>query len=270
MGEAYGQVSLFTQPPRQAIPKAEAYIQRALALDDNLADAHSAMAYVVLYGYDWDWPRAEREFKRALELDPSNAQIHSEYGEFLMNMGRSDEAIREKQRARELNPLQVQSLIELAMVYRAARQYDRALVSAQQAIAMAPDNWFAYLQRGWTHYHQKDLAAATIDWEKADSLSPNLNTKSVLALVYGQTEKRAKALQILNALNEMSTHQYVDPVAFVAVYFGLGDLDQGFQQLDRAYAARSFYLVTLRLPNWDAVRSDPRFVAMYKKVGLPP
>src|SRR5260370_37092710 len=107
LGEAYGEASVFTQPPRDAIPKAKAFIQRALAIDDILADAPSAMANVTLFRYDWDWPGAEREFKRALELDPSDAQIHNDYGVFLMDMGRFDKAIKERQRAHELNPLRV-------------------------------------------------------------------------------------------------------------------------------------------------------------------
>jgi len=270
LGQAYGEASVFTQPPRDAIPKAKAFIQRALAIDDTLADAHNAMANNVLFGYDWDWPGAEREFKRALELDPSDAQVHNDYGVFLMNMGRFDEAIKERQRSHELNPLQVQSLIELGIVYTSARQYDRALGYLQQAISIAPDNWWAYQVRGLTRLLQKDWAAAATDLEKADSLSPSPLTKPYLALVYGQMGRRDKALQVLDQLNEMSTHQYVDPSVFAGVYFGLGDLDQGFRQLDRAYEARSFWLVTLKQPQWDGVRSDPRFVAMYKKVGLPP
>jgi Tfp pilus assembly protein PilF len=92
-------------PPRDAIPKIRAAVARALALDDSLSEAHGALANDVLFSYDWNWTAAEREFRRALELDPSNSSVHRLYGDFLSAMGRYNEALQQKQRAYELNPL---------------------------------------------------------------------------------------------------------------------------------------------------------------------
>jgi adenylate cyclase len=270
LGETYGWESAFLLQPREAIPKAKALFQHALALDDNLASAHGAMADMVLFGYEWNWPAAEREFQRALELDSSNAQIHEQYGDFLVAMGRFDEAIREKLYARELNPLQVQTLVDIGMVYRDSRNYERSYEYSQQAIRMAPNYWAGYWVEGWSGFSQKDYTAAVNDFQKAESLAHYPATKGALAMVYAVTGRTADALRLLAELKELSTHRYVDPTVFVSVYAGLGDKDEAFRWLDKAYEGRSFFLVMMNMPQWDGLRSDPRFQAMLKKVGLPP
>jgi len=95
LATAYSFAADFTMPPRDAIPKIRAAVARALALDDSLGEAHGALANDVLFAYDWNWTAAEREFRRALELDPSNSLVHGQYGDFLNNMGRYDEALQQ-------------------------------------------------------------------------------------------------------------------------------------------------------------------------------
>ena len=158
--------------PRDAVPKARAAVERALALDDSLGEAHGVLAYIVLFGYDWNWNGAEHEFRRALELDPSNALVHTQFGDFLDRMGRFDEALEQEQRARELDPLSVWTLLEIGWVYRDSRNYQRALDYFRQAIDREPDLGFAYMSKGMTHESQGDFVAAVADFEKAVALEP--------------------------------------------------------------------------------------------------
>jgi adenylate cyclase len=270
LANAYGGASDFTMSPRDAVPKARAALERALALDDSLGEAHGVLAYIVLYGYDWNWVGAEREFKRALELDPSNAPVHTQYGDFLDRMGRFDEALEQEQRAQELDPLSVWTVLEIGWVYRDSRNYQRALDYFRQAIDRAPDLGFAYMSNGVTHESQGDVAAALRDFEKAAALEHTPVFYGWLGTAYAQTGRRSDALKILADMKAQSANRYVDPMAFVGVCWALGDNDRAFQWMDKAYDERSFFLVNLKLPMFDALRSDPRFQAIYKKVGLPP
>jgi adenylate cyclase len=270
LGEAYGMASSFTLPPREATPKAKASIERALALDDTLGGAHGAMAYDVLYSYDWNWPAAEREFKRALELDPSNAQTHGEYGEFLTSMSRFDEALKERFLARDLDPLQAQSLVGIARVYREARQYDKAMDWLGRAIEMTPGSWAGYQIRATIFDLKGDMAGALRDAAKADSLAHSPFTKSLLGGLQARTGRRDEALKILAELKQLAARRYVDPICFVDVYFSVGDLEEGFRRLDQAYADRSSFLLNMNNPVWHTLWGDPRFEAIYAKVGLPP
>lgn len=273
VADAYGSVSDFTMAPREAVPKSKAAAERALAIDDELGAAHGAFAFV-LYGYDWNWPAAEREFKRGLELDPNNDFVHSEYGEFLDHMGRHDEALRETHRAYELNPLAVQPVLEMGWAFRDSHYYQRALESFQRATEMAPQNPFGYFGRGTVHTMQGDVQSAVPDFEEAASLGHSPLMESWLGVAYGLAGRRSDALKVLDGLKEQAGRRFVDPIAFVGIFGVLGDRDQAFQWMDKAYDERSYFMTTLKLPIWDIgetpLRQDPRFQAIYKKVGLPP
>jgi adenylate cyclase len=270
LANAYSFSANFTMPPRDAIPKIRAAVARALALDDSLSEAHGALANDVLFSYDWNWTAAEREFRRALELDPSNSSVHSLYGDFLSAMGRYNEALQQKQRAYELNPLWIQTLFEIGWVYRDMRKYERALEYCDRAIEREPNFPFPYVDRGMILELQGHRQEAVPDFERAAALSHSRpDMVAWLGAAYAGAGRRSEALKVLDNLKEQSYHRYVDPVAFVTIYAGLGDYDQAFQWMDEAYRERDGILVTLKSALWDPLRSDPRFQAIYKKVGLP-
>jgi tetratricopeptide (TPR) repeat protein len=268
LATAYSFAADFTLPPSDAIPKIKAAVTRALALDDNLGEAHGALANI-LYAVDWNWTAAEREFRRALELDPSSSWVHGQYGDFLNDMGRRDEALQQKRRAYELNPLWVQTLVEIGWVYRDSRNYERALEYFDRAIERDPNYAFAYLDRGMVLALQGHLQEAVLDFKRAATLAHSPLMVAWLGGAYARAGRRSDALKALSNLKELSSRRYVDPVAFVAIYAGLGDLDRAFQWMDEAYRERDYFLVKLKSPDWDLLRSDPRFKVMYKKVGLP-
>jgi adenylate cyclase len=272
LGDAYSNASSWTLAPRDAMPKAKSYYEKAIQLDETLAEARANLALWALFWYDWDFPGAEREFKRAIALDPNSAVVHLDYGWFLAQMGRLEDALPELQRARELDPLSPEAVIQIGHAYWNQREYARADEYILQAIAMAPDYYESYLERGWVLAGEGKLADAVPVFVKAAALvEPDFApTQSALGAIYAQTGRRAEALRILDHLKALSTHRYVDATAFVAIYFGLGENDVAFEWLEKAYTDRSGYLMSLKSPPWDGVRSDPRFQAIYKKVGLPP
>jgi TolB-like protein/class 3 adenylate cyclase/Flp pilus assembly protein TadD len=272
LGDAYSNASSWTIAPRDAMPRAKSYYEKALQLDETLAEAHAGLALWALFWFDWDFPGAEREFKRAIALDPNSSVAHLDYGWFLAYMGRLEDALPELQRARDLDPLSPEAVIQIGYAYSNRRQYARADEYFLQAIAMAPDYYESYYARGLNLVCQGKKADAVPVSEKAAALveADFPPTQSALAAIYAATGRRAEALKILDYLKDLSTHQYVDAIAFAGIYYALGEKDVASKWLEKAYADRSGYLMSLKMPFWDPVRSDPRFQAIYKKVGLPP
>jgi adenylate cyclase len=260
-----------TLSPRQAIPQVRAAIEPALAIDDSLGEAHGVLAYGVLYSYDWNWPAAEREFLRALELDPGNALIHGEYGEFLEHMGRFDEALHEVLQAYELNPLGARTVVQVGLVYRDLGDHKRALEYLNRALDMAPDSPFIGVSVGVVNVLDANYGGALPFFEKAARSQAPI-AEGWLGLTYARLGRKEETLKLLSQLKEQSTYRYVDATSFDLIYFGLGDMDKAFQALEQAYRDRSYFLTTMKLPMWGldpTIRSDPRFKALYKKVGLP-
>jgi adenylate cyclase len=267
LGAAYALASDWTMAPRDAMPKARAYEEKALAIDPDLAEAHTWLG-IVLFQYDWDWPGAERELKQALSLDPGSAGAHGGYGFFLSERHRYDEALPELERARKLDPLWPEHLVRMGGLFTNRRDYDRADQYFRQAIDMAPDYYDAYLYRGWNTYCHRGAAAAVADFEKAASLDDFTQTEIALGDVYARVGRRAEAVRILDRFRQRSAHRYVPAIALFGIYWGLGDKDRAFEWLNKAYQDRSAYMASLNSPIYDEFRSDPRFRAMVKKVGL--
>jgi len=269
---AYGLAGFFTLPQRESVPKVKADVERALALNDTIGQAHAILALVVYFLYQWDWPAAEREFQVALKLNPDDPTIHFEYGYYLSALGRFDDSLREKLRARELDP---QNPIWVGMTgdtFFNARKYDQALPYYQQQMAMAPDFSWGHWGRGWTLLKLKgDRAAFVRDEEQAVALADVPQNQSALAYAYTLVGRSAEARKIVREkYEEASKQRYVDPGYFALNYFALGDKDRAFALLDEAYRDRSTNMIFLNFPYNDAMRSDPRFTALVKKVGLPP
>src|SRR5215472_8346250 len=269
---AYGLAGLFTLPQRESVSKVKADVERALALNETNGEAHAILAFYVYFLYQWDWPAAEREFQVALKLNPDHPLIHFCYGYYLSALGRFDDSLREKLRARELDP---QNPIWVGMTgdtFFNARKYDQALPYYQQQMAMAPDFSWGNWARGWTLLKLKgDRGAFVRDEEQAVALADVPQNQSALAYAYTLAGRSDEARRILRQkFEEASKRQYVDPGYFALTYFALGDKDRAFELLDQAYQDRSALMVNLNLPYNDPMRSDPRYTALVKKVGLPP
>jgi serine/threonine-protein kinase len=256
--------------PREAMPKAKEAAMKALAIDNALGEAHASLGYVKFY-FDWDWPGAETEFKRALELNPAYAEGHHYYSHYLVAMGRDEESLTESRRCLELEPLNLLLNVHLGWHYLYTRQSDQAVKQLQKTLEM--DANFAQTHRwlGLALEQQTRSADAIAELQKAITLvGGNTLTEAELAHAHAVSGKRDEAQKELARLKEIAQHKYVPAYQIAAIYAGLGEKDQAFAWLDKAYDERSDLLVNLkREQKFDVLRSDPRFSDLLRRVGLP-
>jgi TolB-like protein/Tfp pilus assembly protein PilF len=258
--------------PDEAAPKAKAAIEKALALDPDLPEAH-AVAGMVAANYEPDYPQAEREFKRAIELGPDLAITHYRYAwTFLSVVGRHDEAIAEMKRAMELEPLSIHQGANYASVLFYARHFDEALVQARKMYELDPNhpgarNWLCYaLDADGRYPEAQALAEAAI---QADSTRLNV-ISACLDIAYARSGQQDKALATIAKIKEAAKTRYVLSYWVAIQYAALGDKDAAFAELEEAFRDHDWFINRLRVdPFMDPLRGDPRFDAMVKRLGLP-
>ena len=256
-------------PPREAVPKAKAAAQKALEIDDTLAEAHAALGQV-LQNYEWEFPSAEHSLLRALELNPGYAAAHHYYSNFLSAQGRLDEALAEAERALELDPLSLVINILVARPHYFARRFDEAIEASLKVLEMDPAFPLAYLQLGMARAAKGTNDEAIVDLRRFSALtSGSTLALALLGFAHARVGDRAEAVRRLEALRAAAERRYVPSYQFAAVHIGLGDHDQAFVWLDKAYEERADALVTLKVePVFDPLRGDPRFSDLLRRVGL--
>jgi TolB-like protein/DNA-binding winged helix-turn-helix (wHTH) protein/Flp pilus assembly protein TadD len=257
-------------PPNDNFPKAKAYAAKALAIDDTLAEAHAAMGAVRLF-YEWDWVETEKEFKRAQALNPNHGDGHQLYAAYLEAAGRFDEARAAAKRASELDPLSAMFDMEVGITFYYARRYDEAIAQFEKTLNLEPRYVDAYQFLGQAYEQKKMFAQAIATYQKGIAQAErNPSLVALLGHAYALAGERNKARQTLDELREMSKHNYVSPYLFAVVYAGLGDKDQTFAWLDKAFQDRSYFLIWLKVePQFDSLRDDSRFQDLLRRVGLP-
>ncbi|HZM87917.1 MAG TPA: FlgO family outer membrane protein [Blastocatellia bacterium] len=256
--------------PNDGFPKAKAAALKALALDQQLAEAHTSLANI-LTSYEWDFKNAEAEFKKSIALNPNYATAHQWYAEHLQVMGRHDEAIAEIKRAQELDPLSLIIGAVAGRLYYCGRKYDQAIGQLNRTLQMdrefGPASAFisqAYLRKGM---NEQAILAAEEPTKSAPGVSVYL---TILGNAYAISGKRTEAANVLFRLRELSKQQYVQPSYIAMVYAGLGERDQTFEWLEKAYASRDDRLVFVMTdPLMDGVASDSRFQDLARRIGLP-
>jgi tetratricopeptide (TPR) repeat protein len=258
-----------TLAPREAFPKAKAAALKALGIDDALAEAYNSLAFVKFW-FEWDWSGADREFKRAIELNPNYASTRHWHGLYLITMARNDEAIAEMRRAQELEPLSLIINTNLGWAFYYARQYDRAIEQYQRTLEMDANFANARLRLGEA-YEQKGMYEEAIrEYQKAITLSRwNVRMVGSLGHAYAASQKKDEARKVLEELKEASNVRYVSPITIAIIYAGLGENEEALAWLEKGYEARESVMM-LRNPQFDSLRSDPRFGNLVRKVGLIP
>jgi TolB-like protein/Tfp pilus assembly protein PilF len=268
LADTYALTSGYTlAPPAEFIPKARAAALKALQLDEQLAEAHVSLA-VIAQNYDWDWQTAEKEYRRAIELDPNYATAHHWYAENLASQGRFDEAFSEMERARKLDPLSLIVATDNGMFLYFSRQYERAVEQFRAVLDMEPGFSRAHMVMS-AYVEQGKFTEAIADAGEWQRRADNEWSRALLSYVYGRAGPEADAQRELKRAKKMSGHQPFDPLPIALAYIGLNDKDQAFAWLNKAVANRSPSLVALKVdPIYDSLRSDPRFAAILRHVGL--
>jgi eukaryotic-like serine/threonine-protein kinase len=259
-------------PSKEGFAKAKAAVMKALEIDDTLAEAHTSLAKIKNH-FDWDWPAAEEEFRRAIELNPNYATAHHSYGRHLMIMGRLDEAAVEIRRASELDPLSPIINADLSAPLFFARQYDQAIESLRKTLAMDPNFALAHGRLGYAYEYKGMYEEAIAEYQRMIELSgssaDNPNNLATLAVAYAASGRRDQSRDILNRLKERSQGEYVSPSEIAEIHAALGEKDQAFEWLEKAYEVRSSGLRFLKvLQIWDSLRLDPRFADLLRRVGF--
>ena len=252
--------------PNEAFPKAKAAAIKALELDNTLSDAHTSLASLGMF--DWDWRSAGEEFRRAIELNPGYATAHQWYAWHLNLLGRKSEAIAEMRKAESLDPLSLIISADMADVLFVVGLYDESIRQSRKTLEMDPNFAIAHFELGQAYTQKRMYSEAIAELQRAIALSGSSTTfTSNLAYAYAVSGRRNEALKILNDSTGRS-NGFSDASGIALIYTGLGDNDQAMAWLDKAYSERFNPSILLR-PGFDPLRSDSRFQNLVHRVGLP-
>jgi len=251
----------------EALPKAKQAALKALELDGTLAEAHDVLGLISDSNYEWS--AAEQEYRRAIELKPEYPTAHHRYALLLATMGRVDEALAEIERARHLDPTSLIINSAATELLAEARQYDRAIQQAKKTLELDPGFWLARMHLAGAHIAQGKYAQAVAELEKlGPSSAVPVIYNGFVGFAFAMSGQRVEAQRILAELEERSKREYVSPTALALIYTGLGNKDQAFAWLDRAYAERDSWLLLTSHSAFDSLRSDPRFTRLQKQMHL--
>jgi TolB-like protein/DNA-binding winged helix-turn-helix (wHTH) protein/Tfp pilus assembly protein PilF len=255
-------------PTKEAVPKAKAAALKALELDDSLGEAHNSLAFC-LDGYDWNFDAAEKEFRRAIELNPGYAPAHHWYAWHLALLGHNDDALAEMRKAASLDPLSLNINSDLAELLLIARFSDESIEQSRKTIEMDPAFPAAHNQLAQGYLAKHLYGEAIAELQKAIQLSGDSPIFTAnLARAYVGANRKADAAELLNDLKRSSVPGYSLAAEIAMVYTALGDKDQAMRWLEKGYEERVNPGVLLR-PCFDPLRSDPRFQALVRRIGLP-
>ena len=251
--------------PREGLPQARAAAEQALTLDNTLADAYYNVARI--RKYEFEWAQAEIAFKRAIELNPNIAAAHTIYAEYLSQLGRFDEALREIKLAQDLDPLRTGLVGNEGSIFYQARMYDEAIIKKQLHVSLAPENPFAHSGLANAYVEKGQYAEAILAYQTSIKLEETTSALIYLGRAYALTGKRVEAFAILDRLK--TTEKYVSPAELAILYAALEEKEKAFASLEKAYAGRDTQLTSLKVePGYDPLRGDPRFQDLMRRLGL--
>jgi TolB-like protein/DNA-binding winged helix-turn-helix (wHTH) protein/Flp pilus assembly protein TadD len=259
-------------PSKEAHRRARLAADKALSLDPRLAETHAALAEVLIWD-DWDFAGGERELRRALELNPNYPEAHHQYSHLLLMLGRNDESLRESRIYLELDPVSETPTGHLAWHYVCTRQFDAAIAQSLKDLQLYPDAPQDLLEDA---YYAKGMFQEAVDQyfkergvggHGGDTLTAtetaDLRAAFAAAGINGFLRKRLAQLMSVSSVDR-------NDIEIAAIHARLGAADQAFQYLDLAYARHADLLVLIKEDvRFDAVRGDPRFTNLLRRIGLP-
>jgi TolB-like protein len=271
LADVYLNLPIYTNfPPDEAYAMTRESVLKALEINDDLGEAHCVLAHMKVL-YEWDWDGAEREHRRALEINPGYAWAHHRYSIYLSIMARFDEAINESKIAHELDPLSPPILRQLGMTLHYSGRHGEAIEVLKKGLELDSGLPFLHMFLGGVYLSMSLFEEALTEVAMDRRISGHWNPliESYIGAVYAAMGKSSEANQILDEMIERSKEESVSPVTIAILHIALGQIDKGFEWLERAYVQHDMLLVWLKIaPPFEVVRSDPRYIALLKKIGL--
>ncbi len=269
MSEAYRSLALGSEMlPTEFLPKSQAAANRAIEIDETLAEGHSSLGATLFW--KWNWNEAENQFKRALELNPNSPNAHLFYAHLLSNTGRHTEALAQIKLATELDPLfPFGNALEGQFLLNAGRP-DEALDKLQKTYELAPNFWLPHVITSSVYTEKEMYAEAIAEARKARELSP-FQTVSISFEAYALTksEKNDEARNLLNELLKLSTTRFVPPFHIAQIYNGLGERDKTFEWLEKGYEQQDPKMAFLKVdPKLNNLRNEPQFIDLMRRMKL--
>jgi eukaryotic-like serine/threonine-protein kinase len=253
----------------EATPKIRSAAQRAIELDPTLAEPHAALASLKDEA-DWDWAGAEDEYRKAIGLNPNDATSHHWYSDLLENEGRFKEALAENEKALALDPASPQINANHAGFLSELHRYDDALAELNRLIGANPEFPPYYGQRAAVHWHLGNQDAAVADMIMAMKKSGRPERAEAFAAGYRKAKLKGACAALIEVLKNESQREYVSPYDIARWYAGMGDADHAFEWLEKAYAERSGPMEGIKTDEFfEPFHSDPRYIDLLKRMGLP-
>jgi tetratricopeptide (TPR) repeat protein len=255
------------EPQKEVIPKAKAAAQKALTLDDQLAETYTSLG--MISEAEWNWTETEKNYKRAIEINPNYSVAHQFYGDgYFSLVSKIDEAISELRKAHELDPVSPMIATDLATRLCEAHRYDEGIALFQKVLDVDHDFNEAHGHLSAAYERMGRYPEAIAELEKIKSWESFSFAKAQMAYIYAVQGRRKEALEIADELRRRSAEQYVDPIYFVRIYAALGEKDLAFDRLQAAYEKHDPGILSLKEDSaYEPLRADPRFGEMVERIG---
>jgi TolB-like protein/Tfp pilus assembly protein PilF len=269
LADSYLLLGIFGErSPTESMPQAKAAAARAMELDASLAEPCTSLAYVKAF-YDWDWAGSEKQFIRALSLDPDYPLAFHYYSFYLAAMGRLDEAVTVERRAQRLDPVSLIISTNIGRYSYYARRYEEAIKQCRATLEIDPNYFPARITLGLAYEQQGLYEQAIAEFQNALDHSGGHMAMESLGHGYALAGKHIEALALIEELIDQSKRRYVSPHCLANIYLGLGEKDEAFNWLDKAFQDRAPWLVFLKVdPRFDNLRSEPRYAELLTRLGL--
>jgi TolB-like protein/tetratricopeptide (TPR) repeat protein len=273
LADAYNQLGMWMLlPPRESFPAARAAAEKALQLDPNLAEAHTALA-IVKFQHDWDFEGAEREYQHAIKLNPRYVAAREWHGYhmFLSNPNNMSAAMQELNIGQDLDPLSLPLNFNKATILYFDRQYDESIKQLESMHDLDPGFTLGYGLMGVIYTQKKMYDKAMEAWLRGstlEALGQGADAERALREAFKTGGINAYLRKHIEILESEGRHTYISPYSIASDYALLGDKERAFEWLEKAYADRASWLVEVRVdPAWDVIRSDPRYTDLLKRIG---
>lgn len=256
--------------PAEAFEKSRQAAQKALEINPNLAEAHSSLAYTLAF-YDWNWAEAEKEFQKAIELNPNYPTARQWYGEYLIVFGRFEESLNQTHQAQQLDPTSLIIASNIAATFYLSRRYDECLEQSTKVVQQDDKFGYGYAYLWICHEKKNEIPKAFENLQKGDSiiLPKEIIESQKLAFEKSGWQEVWKFKE--EFYDKLPTNQFVNNFARAFTSLRAGNSEKAFYWLEKSYEAHERWFVNLKFdPQWDALRSDPRFNDLVRKANLEP